>query len=74
MSRGWRRFCEARIGGLVISNDGFFNNERDRLIAPAACYSFPAAYEFPECSAEGGLFSLVSSFLSVPGLVVGGPL
>jgi putative ABC transport system substrate-binding protein len=53
---GWQppRACRRRRGG---SNDGFFNNERERLIALAACYSFPTAYEFPEYSAAGGLMS-----------------
>jgi putative ABC transport system substrate-binding protein len=51
------RFSEARIGGLMVSNDGFFNSERDRLIALAACYSLPAVYEFPEYSAAGDLMS-----------------
>ena len=41
----------------MVSTDGFFNSERDRLIALAACYSLPAVYEFPEYSAAGDLMS-----------------
>ena len=51
------RFAEAHIGGLVVSNDAFFNSERERLISLAARHSLPTVYEFPEYSKAGGLMS-----------------
>jgi putative tryptophan/tyrosine transport system substrate-binding protein len=57
LETSFTRFSEAHIGGLVVSNDGFFNSERERLIALAARHSIPTVYEFPEYSKAGGLMS-----------------
>jgi putative ABC transport system substrate-binding protein len=57
LEASFARFSDAHVGGLVVSNDAFFNSERDRLIALAARHSIPTVYEFPEYSKAGGLLS-----------------
>src|SRR5262249_44631768 len=46
-----------RIGALLIPNSTLFTNNSDRLVALAARYAVPAAYEFREFVEAGGLFS-----------------
>lgn len=48
---------QQRAEALVVSNDPFFNNHRDRLVALSARFKVPAIYEFREFAAAGGLMS-----------------
>jgi putative ABC transport system substrate-binding protein len=42
---------------LVVSNDAFFNTERDRLVALAALHRLPSVYDRREYAAAGGLIT-----------------
>ena len=48
---------QQRAEALVVSNDPFFNNHRDRLVALSARFKVPAIYEFREFAAAGGFMS-----------------
>jgi len=52
---------QRRADALVVSNDPFFNNHRDRLVALAARFKVPAIYEFREFADAGGLMSYGTS-------------
>jgi ABC-type uncharacterized transport system substrate-binding protein len=51
----------ARVGGLVISGDPFFNSRSEQLATQALRHRVPAAYQFREFAAAGGLISYGSS-------------
>jgi putative ABC transport system substrate-binding protein len=55
----------AKVDGLIISADPFFDARRDQLVAPAAHYRVPTIYFEREFSAGGGLISYGSSLPSV---------
>jgi putative tryptophan/tyrosine transport system substrate-binding protein len=42
---------------LVVSNDAFFNTERDRIVALAALHRLPSIYDRREYAAAGGLIT-----------------
>jgi putative ABC transport system substrate-binding protein len=48
-------------GGLIVSNDAYFNTKREQLIALAARHSLPAIFEWREFTALGGLMSYGTS-------------
>jgi putative ABC transport system substrate-binding protein len=45
------------IGALVVGADGFFNSNRDLLVAAANRHAVPTMYEFREFATGGGLVS-----------------
>jgi putative ABC transport system substrate-binding protein len=47
----------ARIGALVVGSDGYFNSQRERIVALAARHSIPAIYEWRAYVEDGGLMS-----------------
>lgn len=49
--------AEARVGGVVLVGNEFFNNRRERLVAMSARYRLPAIHENREFTAAGGLMS-----------------
>jgi putative ABC transport system substrate-binding protein len=49
--------AQQKVGGLVVAADPFFNSQRAALVALAAKHALPAAYEFREFAAAGGLMS-----------------
>ena len=48
---------ELRAGGLLVSVDAFFTNQRDQILALAARHAVPAIYGNREFAAAGGLMS-----------------
>jgi putative ABC transport system substrate-binding protein len=50
-----------QVGALLVPNGTLFTNNRERLVALAARYAMPAAYEYREFALAGGLFSYGSS-------------
>jgi putative tryptophan/tyrosine transport system substrate-binding protein len=57
--------ASAKVDGLVISADPFFDSRRDQLVAPAARYRIPTIYFEREFSTAGGLISYGSSLPAV---------
>jgi putative ABC transport system substrate-binding protein len=55
-------FAERRIGGLIVSNDAYFNGMRESIIALASRHRIPAIYDRREYTAAGGLFSYGTSY------------
>jgi putative ABC transport system substrate-binding protein len=52
---------ELRTGGLVIGADAFFNTRSAQLAALALSHAMPAAYQYREFAAAGGLMSYSGS-------------
>jgi putative tryptophan/tyrosine transport system substrate-binding protein len=52
---------ELRAGGLVIGADAFFNTRSEQLAALALRHTIPAAYQYREFTAAGGLMSYAGS-------------
>jgi putative ABC transport system substrate-binding protein len=50
-------FAEARVGGVVLVGNEFFNNRREHLVAMSARYALPAIHENREFTVAGGLMS-----------------
>jgi putative ABC transport system substrate-binding protein len=57
------RFAQARIAGLVVENDPFFDSQRERLIRLTAQHSIPAIYHIREFPLGGGLMSCGASLV-----------
>jgi putative ABC transport system substrate-binding protein len=55
-------FAEARVDALIVSNDAFFNGNRERILALAARHRIPAIYDRREYAAAGGLISYGTSY------------
>jgi putative ABC transport system substrate-binding protein len=55
--QSFSKLVEARIAGVVIENDPFFDSRRDHLIALASQHSIPAIYHIREFPESGGLMS-----------------
>jgi len=53
---------EQHVGGIVVTDDPFFTNHRDRLAALAARHRIPAIYPWREYVEVGGLVSYGPSF------------
>jgi putative ABC transport system substrate-binding protein len=51
----------AKVGGLVVSPDGFFTGRRVQITTLAARHAIPAIYSGREFAAAGGLISYASS-------------
>jgi putative ABC transport system substrate-binding protein len=49
--------AELRVGALVISPDGFFTSQSERLAALALRYAVPTIYQYRAFAAAGGLMS-----------------
>jgi putative tryptophan/tyrosine transport system substrate-binding protein len=49
--------AQLRVGGLVIGSDPFFNSQSNQLAALALRHAMPAAYQYREFAAAGGLMS-----------------
>ncbi len=56
-------FVQQKADALVVTADPFFNARRDVLVALAARHRLPAAYEFREFAAAGGLMSYGTSLV-----------
>ena len=54
-------FVEQRAAALLVGASPFFNNRRDQPVALAARHKLPAAYEWREFAAAGGLVSYGNS-------------
>ena len=46
--------AQARIGGLLVGNDAFFNNRIEQIVALAARHEIPTMYSFREFVVAGG--------------------
>jgi putative ABC transport system substrate-binding protein len=53
----FRTIMEFRAGGLVVSGDPLFTNQRNQIMALAARHAVPAVYQYREFVAAGGLMS-----------------
>jgi len=53
----FKAVVEQRAGGLIIPGDAFFFSRRGQLIALAAHYAVPTAYQWSEAVSAGGLMS-----------------
>ena len=51
-----------RVAALVVSNDAFFNSERNRIIELAARHRIPAFYDRREYAVAGGLICYGASY------------
>jgi putative ABC transport system substrate-binding protein len=54
---------EQRVGALLVCASPFFNDRRNQLVAVAARYRLPAAYECCEFAVAGGLMSYGNSII-----------
>jgi putative ABC transport system substrate-binding protein len=63
MDSAFARFVQARIAGLVVENDPFFDSRRGRLIRLTARHSIPAIYHIREFPLGGGLMSCGASLV-----------
>jgi putative ABC transport system substrate-binding protein len=52
---------QARVGGLLVSNDPFLFDRRDQIVALAARHALPAMYPLRDYPAAGGLMSYGAS-------------
>jgi putative ABC transport system substrate-binding protein len=57
------QLVQARIAGLVVENDPFFDSQRKRLIRLTAQHSIPAIYHIREFPIDGGLMSYGASLV-----------
>jgi putative ABC transport system substrate-binding protein len=53
---------QLRAGAMLVGSDGFFNSQRDKIIAQAARHAIPAIYEQREYAQAGGLMSYGTNF------------
>jgi putative ABC transport system substrate-binding protein len=58
---GFAILGQSQASALAVSNDPFFNNRRDQLVALAARYAVPAIYAGRDSVVAGGLVSYGSS-------------
>jgi putative ABC transport system substrate-binding protein len=55
-------FSRNGVGALLVSNDAFYNNRRERLVELAVRHAIPAVYDRREFVVAGGLASYASVF------------
>jgi putative ABC transport system substrate-binding protein len=55
------RLAQLQAGGLLVTNDVFFNNHPDQLVALAARHAIPVIYSWREFVVAGGLMSYGTS-------------
>jgi ABC-type uncharacterized transport system substrate-binding protein len=55
------RLAQLQAGGLLVTNDVFFNNHPDQLVALAARHAIPVIYSWSEFVVAGGLMSYGTS-------------
>ena len=53
--------AQQRAGALLLTDNPFFNFQREQLVALAARYAVPTMYTFRQFAAIGGLISYASS-------------
>ncbi len=53
----FKTLTEKRIGALIVSNDAFFNSQREQLVALATRLALPSIFEWREFATSGGLMS-----------------
>jgi putative tryptophan/tyrosine transport system substrate-binding protein len=61
---------EARVGGLMVGTDPFFNSRSEQLARLALRHAVPTVYQFREFAAAGGLMSYGGSITEVYRLAV----
>ena len=57
LEKGFLKFVESGVTGIVVENDASFDARRAQIIALAARHRIPAIYHIREFPAEGGLMS-----------------
>ena len=57
LSLAFADLLQLRVGGLVIGSDVFFNSQSEKLAALTVRHAIPAAYQYREFVAAGGLVS-----------------
>jgi putative ABC transport system substrate-binding protein len=57
IERAFAMAAERRIGALLVSGDGLYNDRREQLVALAARYRIPTSYATREDVESGGLMS-----------------
>jgi putative ABC transport system substrate-binding protein len=61
LDSAFARLVQSRASAVLVTSDGFFVSQRNRLAALAARDGIPAIYEFREFAAAGGLMSYGAS-------------
>jgi ABC-type uncharacterized transport system substrate-binding protein len=59
------RLAQLQAGALLVTNDVFFNNHPDQLVALAARHAIPVIYSWSEFVVAGGLMSYGTSLAHV---------
>jgi putative ABC transport system substrate-binding protein len=61
LDEAFTSLAKQNASGLVVPNEPFFDNQRDRIVALAARYAVPAIYTIREYVVAGGLMSYGAS-------------
>jgi ABC-type uncharacterized transport system substrate-binding protein len=61
LDEAFASMAKARVGGLVVPAEPFFDSQRDRIVTLAARQAVPAIYGLREYAAAGGLMSYGAS-------------
>jgi hypothetical protein len=64
LETGLSKIADARVSGVVVQNDPFFDSQRDHLIQVTAQRSIPAIYHIREFPVGGGLMSYGQAWLT----------
>ena len=57
INAGFQAITQQDVGGLLLTADALFNNQRDRLVELVARYRLPSVSQFREFAVAGGLIS-----------------
>ena len=57
INAGFQALAQHDVGGLLLTADALFNNQRDRLVELVARYRLPSVSQFREFAVAGGLIS-----------------